>query len=221
MDNIEKEAGDLVLAKSISTGSIPEEVWLVIDRIRGWLSREEASALYNLAKGTKSGVIVEIGSCQGRSTVALSAGADSGSSAPIYAIEPHEEFVGPLGGRFGPQDRRAFYSNMVQSGAYANVRLINLSSEVVTPGWNLEVELLWIDGDHRYNSVHRDLYCWKKHLARNAIIVFDDAKDKNLGPASLIREEIERGSLGLVCYVGKIAITRVRNNNQVNCYGSQ
>jgi hypothetical protein len=109
-----------------------------------------------------------------------------GRGAAIFVIEPHETFVGLLGGRFGPGDRAAFFHNMVEHGVAEHVRLVNLSSEVVTPGWKLPVALLWVDGDHRYEAVRRDLECWLPFLTEEAVIVFDDAQVD--GPAQVIAE---------------------------------
>jgi predicted O-methyltransferase YrrM len=56
--------------------------------VPGWLSDEEATALYELAKGcTGRGVIVEIGSFKGRSTICLGLGSQAGQGVPIYAID--------------------------------------------------------------------------------------------------------------------------------------
>src|SRR5439155_4201038 len=57
--------------------------------VPGWLSDEEATALYELAKAcTGRGVIVEIGSFKGRSTICLGLGSQAGRGVPIYAIDP-------------------------------------------------------------------------------------------------------------------------------------
>ena len=93
-----------------------------------------------------AGAIVEVGSYHGRSTVALSCGAEAGAKLPVYAIEPHEHFIGELGGNFGPPDRAAFFETMLRTSCFENVRLVNLSSEIVSPGWQLPVSALWIDG---------------------------------------------------------------------------
>ena len=47
----------------------------------------------------------------------LARGAEHGYGARVYAVEPHEPFVGPRGGQFGPEDRAAFFRNMVRTGA--------------------------------------------------------------------------------------------------------
>lgn len=180
-----------------------------VEQISGWLSAEEAALLFNLARHTSEGSIVEIGSYHGRSTVALAKGALDGGNRPVFAIEPHEKFVGALGSHFGPEDRGAFFKTMLKTGSYINVRLVNLSSEIITPGWNMPVSLLWIDGDHSYHGVKRDFECWKKHLTPEAYIAFDDATDQNLGPHKLINELIQSCKYKLFTVTGKVAVLKM------------
>ena len=64
----------------------------LIADVPGWLTDEEGEALYNLARAcTGEGVIVEIGSWMGKSTICLGRGSLAGSSVPIYAIDPHAD----------------------------------------------------------------------------------------------------------------------------------
>ncbi len=155
--------------------------------IEGMIGDPEAALLTRLASEVAEGCIVEVGSYRGLSTIALAKGA----RVPVYAVEPHEEFVGVLGGRFGPADRRAFFENLLHAGVVEQVRLVNLSSEVVAPGWQLPVGLLWIDGDHRYEAVRRDFECWEPHL--RGIVAFHDAIQEKLGPFQLIEELLNDG----------------------------
>ncbi len=178
--------------------------------VEGWLSKEEAELLFALARGVETGCIVEVGSYRGRSTVALALGSQRGHGAPVFALDPHEPFTGALGGDFGPEDRAAFYRNMLRSGCYHDVRLINLDSEIVTRGWSKTVSLLWIDGDHSYQGVSRDFNCWRPHLAPDAQVVFDDSLDPRIGPARLIEELLESGAFERVRTVGKVTLLRSR-----------
>ena len=183
-----------------------------IKEIEGMISLEEAQFLYDLAKNTKvdgENSIVEIGSYRGRSTVALARGSNDGNKIPVFAIDPHEEFVGVLGGHFGGQDRGAFYQNMLKTSCFEIVRLINLSSEVVTPGWKRRVNLLWIDGDHTYNGVKRDFNCWKPFLSQDAVIAFDDSTDSQLGPAKLLQELLDSNEFCFLKKVGKVTAIEV------------
>lgn len=148
-------------------------------------------------------MIIEVGSFRGKSTVALSIGSREGHNAPVYAIDPHEEFKGPFGGIFGPQDRAVFFRNMLSTDSFQNVRLVNLSSEVIAPGWDKEVGFLWIDGDHSYEGVRRDFEVWSPHLLPGSCIAFDDT-DRG-GPKQLVDELLEDG-WRLVRKVGKVRV---------------
>ena len=184
----------------------PARLDAALEGVEGWLSLEEAQLLHELAAAAGGGAIVEVGSYRGRSTVALSLGAAEGQGAPVYAIEPHEPFRGALGGEFGPEDRGHFFRNMLAAESYRNVRLVNLSSEVVTPGWKQPVALLWIDGDHRYEGVARDFSCWEPHLTDTARIAFDDSVDPGLGPYRLIGELLRGGRYRRLSGVGKVSV---------------
>jgi hypothetical protein len=181
----------------------------------GMIDLGEAELLHDLATEVSTGVIVEVGSYRGRSTVALAAGvADAGRKTPIFAIDPHEEFVGVLGGKFGAPDRAAFYRTMLRSRAWRHVRLINLSSEVVTLGWNRPIGLLWLDGDHTYEGVRRDFGCWRPYLIPDAAVAFDDSMNRKLGPAQLIDELTADGVLSGGRIVGKITVCRFVGTDQ-------
>jgi hypothetical protein len=177
-------------------------------RTQGMTSFEEASLLYRLAKETRDGCIIEVGSYRGRSTVALGRGSLDGNAAPVYAVEPHERFVGILGGQFGPEDRAAFYRAMLDSGCYQVVRLVNLSSEVVASQWTKPVGLLWIDGDHTYEGVKRDFCCWSAHLTEDATVAFDDATDPTIGPYKIIDELLQSGLFRKTETVNKITVLK-------------
>lgn len=188
---------------------IAHRAWRTVD---GMIGDAEAQHLYELARQVDDGVIIEVGSYRGRSTVALAAGADDGFGAPVFAIEPHEPFDGILGGDFGPLDRGMFMQSMLTSGAYRNVRLVNLSSETVTPGWALPVGLLWIDGDHTYEGVRRDFECWAPHVLPGGIVAFDDATDPDLGPCQMLTELIDDGELEEISTIGRVRTFRLRTD---------
>jgi len=168
---------------------------------------DEADLLFHLAARVDSGCIVEVGSYRGRSTVALAQGA---GARPVFAIDPHEPFTGALGGTFGPEDRAAFFRAMLRSKSYERVRLVNLSSEIIGPGWREPIGLLWIDGDHSYEGVRRDWEVWSPHLAPRAVVAFDDSTDETIGPYRLISELTAVDGLDVVERVGKITALRSR-----------
>src|SRR5262245_50657394 len=61
-----------------------------IEAIEGWLHPKEGRLLFNLARQcTGRGVIVEIGSWKGKSTICLAGGSLAGSRIKVHAIDPH------------------------------------------------------------------------------------------------------------------------------------
>jgi predicted O-methyltransferase YrrM len=156
--------------------------------VEGGITAQEAQLLYTAAQTVKDGCIVEVGSYLGRSTAALALGTRAGYYVPVYAVDPHESFRGILGGNFGPADRTIFMQNMLRLEITDVVRMVSVSSEYITASWPDVVGLLWIDGDHRYKAVKRDLACWLPHLRPNATIIFHDATDPRIGPLHVIDE---------------------------------
>jgi predicted O-methyltransferase YrrM len=178
------------------------------EKIDGWLKLPEAELLFEAALSVKSGCIVEIGSYRGRSTVALAAGSRSGSKAPVFAIEPHEHFIGIKGGAFGPNDRRAFFRTLLQTKLFGLVRLLNTTSGVITPGWDKPIGLLFIDGDHRYEAVYSDFSLWRPYLMDDALVIFNDATGP--GPSQLIKELTEDGTIQASVTQGKLCIAHYK-----------
>lgn len=170
--------------------------------IEGQISPAECELLYELAGDVSSGCIVEIGSYRGRSTAALALGSQTHHHVPVYAIEPHEAFTGVMGGDFGPKDRAAFFKNMLRVKITQTVRLVNLSSEVLRTGWDKQIALLWIDGDHSYQAVKRDFQCWEPFLTKGALLALHDSINPSLGATQLIAEVLATGSFKKVRQVG-------------------
>ncbi len=190
----------------MNEGKIPEA--------KAYISNAEANFLYGLAKGVCDGCIVEVGSFHGCSTSALARGSDAGGKAPVYAFDPHEEYVGQYGEVFGPESRGMFYRTMLATGCYRTVRLVNLGSSVVAPGWDKPIGLLFLDGDHSYEGVKRDFEAWRPHLVPGARVAFHDALDPKLGPMALIKELLAEGEFGMVAGVGLTVVLVLREEAQ-------
>jgi predicted O-methyltransferase YrrM len=172
--------------------------------VEGWMSPEEWELLRSLAAGVSEGCIVEIGSYRGLSTLALSQGA--ADDVPVYAIDPHETFVAVGGAHFGPEDREAFYRNMLRHDGVRKVRPVNLPSGVVAPGWRLPIALLFIDGDHTYEGARQDFDGFAPHLTDTAVVVFDDTNPPYTGPREVVDEVLAAGGFRLVEEVGKVTV---------------
>jgi len=122
----------------------------LIADVPGWLTDEEGEALYDLARTcTGEGVIVEIGSWMGKSTICLGRGSLAGASVPIYAIDPHTDH------RFGD-----FKANVDRAGITDLVTPIASLSQPAADDFHEPIELLFVDGSHEYDLVLEDFEKW-------------------------------------------------------------
>ncbi len=120
------------------------------------VTEREGKFLYTLAKKCKgSGVIVEIGSWKGRSTIYLAKGSKAGNSVRVYAIDPHtgssehkEKF-----GEVWTFDE--FVKNIKSAGVDDIVTPIVKTSEEAAKEFDRPVELIFIDGAHEYEFVKK------------------------------------------------------------------
>ena len=163
------------------------ETWGRAVIIAGWLTREQGHDLWSAARTLAQGsTIVEIGSHQGRSTVAL-AGAARLSGSTVVAIDPFVD-----GAMFGGQrTRRQFERHVEQAGVRAAVRLEADYSSRVLRRWRGRVDLLYIDGKHDYWSCTQDV-SWVAHMDRGAPVLIHDAFSSVGVTTSLVREQLRR-----------------------------
>lgn len=144
----------------------------------------EGILLYTIAKAcTGKGVIVEIGSWTGRSTIWLGKGSKAGNKVKVYAIDPH------TGGATYPE----FKNNIKMAGLDDIVVPIVKTSEEAEKGWNIPVELLWIDGSHKYDAVKLDFDKWTPHLVNDGTIAVHDTIFRcDPGPKRVVRNNVYR-----------------------------
>lgn len=187
--------------------AVPDPLATILS-VEGQIDPGECALLFDLASQVSSGCIVEIGSYRGRSTVALALGSLRHGKVPVYAIDPHEPFRGVLGGEFSPRDRTEFFKNILSAGVAEIVHLVNLRSEVAAKGWDQEVSLLWVDGDHRYEAVRRDVECWEPFVVKNGVIGLHDSSDPDFGPYRVAREMARSGRCEMIRQVGSTTVLR-------------
>lgn len=179
--------------------------------LEGMVSAEEFEFLAQHASEVEAGCIVEVGSWRGKSAIALAEGAGRrgpNATPMVYCVEPHASAIGVYGGRFGPADRTAFYRAMLDNDMAERIALINLSSREAARGFDKPIGLIFIDGDHTEEGVERDVRGWTPHLTPGALVLFDDAKDDNIGPAKVIRRLLASGDYEPAGEVGKIIALR-------------
>jgi MMP 1-O-methyltransferase len=153
----------------------------LIADVPGWLTDEEGEALYDLARAcTGKGVIVEIGSWKGKSTICLGLGSRAGVSVPVYAIDPHADY------RFGD-----FKTNVERAGITDLVRPIASLSQPAADDFEEPIELLFVDGSHEYDLVLEDFEKWVPKVVESGWVAFHDTT-WTAGPRKVVGEAIYR-----------------------------
>lgn len=183
-------------ARLLRRASDPLDKYLnIVMSIEGQISLLEARQLVDLARNTNSRkAIVEIGSYRGRSTVALAFGSILGSQNRVFAVDPHLDSRGILGGIFGPQDQVELYRNVTEANVGHIVSVVNLPSVSAARGWEHgEIGLLWIDADHRYTSVRADFAAWFHFVEAKGVIAFHD--NQAPGVKQLLSEILGEGKV--------------------------
>ncbi len=146
-----------------------DTAWAQAEAIGGWLTRDQAKALWDATLRLPEGAhVVEIGSHKGRSTVVLGTAARL-VGARVTAIDPFIE--GRLFG--GTPTRKIFEANIEAAGLTDVVTLLPEKSTAARPHWTEPIDLLYIDGKHDYWTFTDDLR-WSKAMAPGAEILVHD-----------------------------------------------
>ncbi|MBL7160309.1 MAG: class I SAM-dependent methyltransferase [Candidatus Aenigmarchaeota archaeon] len=152
-----------------------KDVMKIADSIEGWLSPNEKTFLYNVAKNCSGkGVIVEIGSWKGKSTVLLAKGSEAGKRIAVHSIDPHTGSPEHIK-RYGKVNTfNEFNRNIKKAGVASIVKPLRKTSEHAHDNWKHPIELLWVDGSHEYDMVLLDFQLWEPNLVSGGVIAFHD-----------------------------------------------
>jgi predicted O-methyltransferase YrrM len=172
--------------------------------VEGWLTAEQAAVLAGVA-GTcpADGTIVEIGSFRGLSTIVLAAHAPNGVA--VVAIDPHagnDRGPGEIEGYTAEAatDREAFERNLVAAGVRHRVRHVSARSVDAHGAVNGDIDVLYVDGAHRYAPARTDLRDWGRRVRTGGTLLVHDAFS-SVGVTAAIMRELVFG--GRFRYVGR------------------
>jgi hypothetical protein len=141
------------------------------NKIPGWMTFNELQWLYNNAKKMNS--ILEIGSWKGRSSHALL----SGCKGTVTCVD-HFEGSGDSGDYTHMQGKKEdIYEQFVHNvGHFKNLEVIKASSEEASVLLkDRTFDLIFIDAEHTYESVKKDIELWKNKA--NIVIAGHDYCD--------------------------------------------
>jgi predicted O-methyltransferase YrrM len=156
-----------------------DAVFRSIADVQGWMTRAQACRLWDRALPLEPGDrIVEIGSYHGRSAIVLASAAAEG--VEVIAIDPHGgNDRGPLewdsGFDEGQADHEQFVANLKDAGVLHRIRHLRKASQDATGDVPGQVELLYIDGAHRYNPALADIQRWGAKVAPGGTMLIHDS----------------------------------------------
>ncbi len=179
---------------------------LLAQDIDGFLTNREGQLLYSAAAACQGkGVIVEIGSWKGKSTIWLAQGVkDSKQKTLIYAIDPHTGSPEHQKDNTKVWTFDIFQKNINNAGVAGIIHpIIKTSADAIEHIKN-PIELLFIDGAHEYESVLEDYTLYRPLVIDGGFIAFHDTPWP--GVEQLMKEILRRDSFKNVYFTDTLLI---------------
>jgi predicted O-methyltransferase YrrM len=158
---------------------VDADVLAAIDGVEGWLSDDQARRLSEAAAALAPPArIVEIGSFRGRSAIVLAKAAAEG--VEVVAIDPHAGTDrGPqeiaTSAATGDSDHERFVANLARAGVRDRVRHVREFSHDALTVVDGEIDLLYVDGAHRYGPARDDIRDWGARVRPGGTLMIHDA----------------------------------------------
>ena len=184
--------------------------------IEGWLTASEADLLISathraLADCPHASALVEVGSYCGRATTVIASVVRAvRATARVWAIDPHDGFV-------GAHDQGLERVEPTLETLRANIERMLLSPFVeIVPAkaqdvpWTEPLCLLLIDGLHDYPNVLRDFSHFEPHLCDGALVAFHDYAEYFPGVPGFVDELCASGRYEAVARARSLIVLRKR-----------
>ncbi|MGC8784082.1 MAG: class I SAM-dependent methyltransferase [Armatimonadota bacterium] len=199
---------------------VRQELLTLTESVEGWLTVEEGELLYRLARAcTGRGAIVEVGSFKGKSTIWLAKGSLAGAGARVVAIDPHTGSAEHRQGDRPVWTYDEFLANLRRAKVEEIVTPLVATSAETAAHFSQPVELLFIDGDHRYEMVRQDFDLWFPKVMEGGYLLMHDTIRWE-GPRRVARECVYRSrSFRNVGFVHSITFgQKVAHNTSADCW---
>ena len=159
--------------------------------IDGWLTDDQAALLWDCASALHPGDrVVEIGSYRGRSTIVLATAVPEGCE--VVAVDPHagtdrgpEEYHGKE--LEAERDHFAFEENLARAGVRDRVTYLRKWSHDAVDDIDGEIQLLYIDGAHRYQPARDDIRSYGARVAPGGTLLIHDSFSSKGVTAAILR----------------------------------
>ena len=164
--------------------------------IEGWFGSREMELMYKTVSGLQgNGCIVEIGSWCGRSLTLITLTARKFLNAcKVFSIDPFLTSKDEDNGKFP-----TFKKNLEDSKIWTEITHIREKSHQAAKMFDEKIELLFIDGFHKYDYVKKDFELFSQNVVDGGFIALHDV-GSYYGPTKLVQEILEADSYKAVEY---------------------
>lgn len=138
----------------------------------------KCSIVENIIKHIPNGVFVEIGTHTGDFANFI---LENSSNSTLYCIDPYisyDNYDDAINNVTGDNLYNQTY-NTLKSKYGDRINFIRKFSEEAVNDIPDEIDFLYIDGNHRYTYVYKDLELYYRKVKKNCFIIGDDAVDTN------------------------------------------
>lgn len=188
---------------------------------KGFMPADEGKALYQAAIGAPPGVMLEIGSYCGRSTVYLGAAAKE-KGGHLYTLDHHSgseehqpgegyhdpEVLDPVTGRVNTLPH--LLETLRRTSLEPWVAVLVGRSRVIASLWTRPLSLLFIDGGHATETTHGDFDGWSHHLGPGGLLaihdVFPDPAAGGRPPFEIYERALGSGRFEEISAVGSLRV---------------
>ena len=152
--------------------------------VEGWHTAVQSAYYNELVSSISNGIVVEIGVFGGASLLGM---VDScvKTKSHIYGIDPWEKVENANGAKMTPDKKKIYreriknirlnLERVINEEGYDNITLIHdFSVNAVDRFENESIDIIFIDGDHSYDSVLQDISVWLPKVKRGGIMWGDD-----------------------------------------------
>lgn len=159
------------------------------------LDLDEASMLYKYVKKTK-GNVVEIGRKYGGSAILIASAMDGDRKLHSIDIVSYPQLQQNL--------------DKTSQETVDRIDVIVGESTEIAKQWTEEVSLVFVDGDHAYDSVQNDVNSWGKFVEPGGFMALHDVRDTFLGLEPIIDELKENGWEEVDCVDTLIVLKKMK-----------
>jgi len=181
-----------------------------LEYAKGSVTAHEGVYLQELIKLLNPEVVVEIGSWIGVSTIYLAQAMKEQGKGKVFAIDPHQNYALHRR-RHLPDTEPILRENLKRFEVEEFVQVIRKTSLEALSSWVERIDLLFVDGNHLFNSVRADFFGFSPWIPSGGVLVFHDYL-KLAGPRRVVDEIVKPSNLWeeLGCVQRLIAFRRKR-----------